>query len=171
MTQSSTSPPLLPSLLDRLTDEEPEKQVESRTRRTLSLQGLREVVLRDLAWLLNTNSLEATEDLEDYPFLADSVVNYGTPDLAGVEVSSLAPEQIERMIQQALVRFEPRILRNTVSIRAQKSPDHAEANSVTLEIEAEVWGQPLPQQLFLKTEIDLETGAVSVQESTRRSSG
>jgi len=48
---------LQPSLLDRLTDDEPDQEVESRERRVLSVRGLREGVLRDLAWLLNTTNL------------------------------------------------------------------------------------------------------------------
>ena len=46
---------LQPSLLDRLSDDEPDNAVEPRERRVLSLRTLREGVLRDLAWLLNTH--------------------------------------------------------------------------------------------------------------------
>jgi type VI secretion system protein ImpF len=58
---------LQPSLLDRLTDDEPDKQVESREQRVFSLARLREAVLRDVAWLLNTTNLEAGADLSAYP--------------------------------------------------------------------------------------------------------
>jgi type VI secretion system protein ImpF len=30
--------------------------------------------------------------------------------------------------------------------------------SISFEIEAELWAQPLPDHLFVKTEVDLETG-------------
>ena len=55
---------LQPSLLDRLTDDEPEKKQESREKRVVSLRRLREGVLRDLAWLLNTSNLAVLEDLD-----------------------------------------------------------------------------------------------------------
>ena len=42
---------LQPSLLDRLTDEEPGKAVEGPDKRVLSLTQLKSSVLRDLAWL------------------------------------------------------------------------------------------------------------------------
>src|ERR1700722_20338983 len=58
---------LQPSLLDRLTDESPESAAESRDRRVLSLQRLREVVRRDLSWLLNCVHMEASQDLSGLP--------------------------------------------------------------------------------------------------------
>lgn len=170
MTESTPRERLQPSLLDRLTDEHPEKKQESRDKRVLTVQRLREVVLRDLAWLLNTSSLDATDDLTNYPFVAESVLNYGTPDLTGITASSLVTEQLERMVKKALLRFEPRILSGSVKISAQPVTETSEQNTVALEIDAQVWGQPLPQQLFLRTEIDLETGDVNIRESPGRSS-
>ena len=35
-------------------------------------------------------------------------------------------------------------------------------NAMIFDIEAELWAQPLPLRLFLRTEIDLENGGVSV---------
>lgn len=48
---------LQPSLLDHLTDDEPAASQETRSPRVLSIQRLRESVLRDLGWLLNTTNL------------------------------------------------------------------------------------------------------------------
>jgi type VI secretion system protein ImpF len=58
---------LQPALLDRLTDDEPDRKVESREQRVLSVQRLKAALLRDLAWLLNTGHLETVQDLDDYP--------------------------------------------------------------------------------------------------------
>ena len=58
---------LQPSLLDRLTDDEPDKNVESRDRRVISLERLRECVMRDLGWLLNTGKLSQVQNLDAYP--------------------------------------------------------------------------------------------------------
>ena len=55
---------LFPSLLDRLSDDQPLEQKESRDRRVFSVSKLRAAVLRDLAWLLNTCHLAASEDLK-----------------------------------------------------------------------------------------------------------
>src|SRR3546814_8897676 len=64
------------SLLDRLADDEPEVTQESRERRVPSVQKLREVELRDLAWLFNAVNLTAVADLDDHPEIQHSVLNY-----------------------------------------------------------------------------------------------
>src|SRR6478609_4678955 len=80
---------LQPSLLDRLTDDEPERQVESRDKRVLSLDRLRAGVRRDLSWLFNTSHLASAQDLSAFPEAAASTINYGLPDLAGRTASSI----------------------------------------------------------------------------------
>jgi type VI secretion system protein ImpF len=69
---------LQPSLLDRLTDLEPEKKVEPRERRVLSMRALRQSVQRDLAWLLNANGLASVQDLTGYPYVATSCLSQST---------------------------------------------------------------------------------------------
>jgi len=153
---------LQPSLLDRLIDDEPQVQQESRDKRVMSLKRLREAVLRDLAWLMNTSDLGSTEDLRDFPLVGQSVLNYGLPALAGHTVSSVDLPAIERVLKQAILNFEPRILKNTLKVRVVVADDQMTHNAMSFLIEGELWAQPIPQRLFLKTEIDLETGSVTV---------
>ena len=94
---------LQPSLLDRLTDNEPEKTQESREQRVFAVTRLREAVLRDLAWLLNTTNLAAGQDLGAYPQVASSVLNYGIPDLSGMTVSGTDVAVLERALRQAII--------------------------------------------------------------------
>ena len=155
---------LQPSLLDRLTDDEPDKRVESRQQRVISIERLRQCVLRDLGWLLNTGNLSQTEDLQAHPQVARSVVNYGTPDLAGKIVSSAQVNDLTRAVRQAIWDFEPRILRDSVKVNALVDDTKMNNNTLTFEIEGVLWAQPTPLQLYLKTEIDLETGHAQVLE-------
>ena len=157
---------LQPSLLDRLTDDEPQRQVESRVDRAISVRQLRECVLRDLGWLMNTSRLDCTQDLSDYPEVARSVLNYGIRDLTGFTLSSVNSVDVERLIRQAILQFEPRLLPHTVRVRVTKNEETMSQNSLTFFIEGQLWAQPLPLQLFLKTEIDLEVGSVTVVEQT-----
>ena len=159
---------LQPSLLDRLTDSEPDKKQESRDKRVLSLSKLREGVIRDLAWLFNSGNLETTEDLSDYPHVARSVVNFGLPDLAGKTVSGLDVKAVEKLLKQIIQNFEPRILSNTLRINVSSQESAMSANALTFDIEGEMWAQPTPQRLFLRTEIDLESGAFAVREHNGR---
>lgn len=157
---------LQPSLLDRLTDDAPGEREESRDQRVLSPRRLKACVIRDLEWLLNTCDLDSVQDLSAHPQAADSVVNFGMPDLAGRTVSGLDVLTLERDLRRAIQRFEPRILRNTLSIRAVVDDREESRNAIRFDIQGELWGVPMPQQLYLKTRVDLESGEVRVAEAT-----
>ena len=153
---------LQPSLLDRLTDNEPELRQESREKRILSPGRLRESVRRDLTWLFNTPNLATMLDLTAYPQVADSVVNYGLPSLAGRTTSSVDIPEMERLLRQAIWTFEPRLNKNSIKVRLVADPALMSHNALSFSIEAELWAQPIPLRLFLKTEIDLEDGTAIV---------
>jgi type VI secretion system protein ImpF len=155
---------LQPSLLDRLTDDDRQQRQESREKRVLSPARLRECVRRDLTWLLNTTHLAALEDLEGQPEVQRSVLNYGMPDLAGRTASSVDVRALERLLIRVIADFEPRLLKSTVKVRIIADEQKMSHNAMCFDIEAELWAQPLPLRLFLRTEIDLETGGVSVSD-------
>jgi type VI secretion system protein ImpF len=161
MAELTTQERLQPSLLDRLVDDEPDRQQESRDRRVLSLPRLREAVLRDLAWLFNSRQLEISEDLSDYPLVAQSVLNFGMPDLTGVTVARLDSVALERQVRECILRFEPRLRRQTLKVRVLLAPDNYH-RSLEFQINGELLAKPISLPLFLKTEIDLETGAADV---------
>jgi type VI secretion system protein ImpF len=153
---------LQPSLLDRLTDDDPEQGIEARERRVLSMRSLREGVLRDLAWLLNTTNLLSCSDLPRLPHLANSVVNYGMPDMSGASLANMNSADLERAIRQAIWDFEPRLIRSSVVVRAASTQDSI--SKIMFEIEADMWAQPYPERLYLKTELDLDLAHVSLTE-------
>ena len=93
---------LQPSLLDRLSDDEPGTTQESRAMREFSLVRLRETVLRDLAWLLNTTNLASAQSLAAYPLVAESVLNFGVPELAGRMISTTDGVSLERALRQSI---------------------------------------------------------------------
>ena len=166
MAELSQKDRLQPSLLDRLVDDEPEKDVESREKRVLSLRQLRAAVLRDLAWLMNTSRLDSMQDLEPYPEVRRSVVNYGIPDLTGHTASSIDVKDLERMLRQAVLDYEPRLLRDSLRIKLEVNDDQMNHNAMTFNIEAQLWAQPAPLHILLRTELDLEAGEVVVTEAS-----
>lgn len=154
---------LQPSLLDRLTDHQPELEVEPRERRVLSMRGLREGVLRDLGWLLNTTNLASTGGLPALPHLHDSVLNYGLPDISGVSMAKMDTAMLARAIRQAIWDFEPRLIRPSVSVKAVAAQE--EMSKIVFEIQADLWAQPYPQRLYLKTELDLDLAQLQLVDS------
>ena len=161
---------LQPSLLDRLSDDEPGNAVESRERRVLSLRTLRNGVLRDLAWLLNATNLMSLSvvDTGNFPHVASSVLNYGVPDISGISLGSLNVNKLERGIRQAIWDFEPRLIRSTVKVRALAG-GQVDHNKLIFEIEADLWAQPYPERLYWKTELDLDRASVVLTETGSRS--
>ncbi|MFH1843615.1 MAG: type VI secretion system baseplate subunit TssE [bacterium] len=159
---------LQPSLLDRLTDEDPSQKSEAPEHRVLSMEALRQCVLRDLGWLFNTGDLDAIENLKDYPLVAESTLNYGIAHLAGTQKSSIEARDIERRLRQALVRFEPRILRDTVKVEFLVGEHGPSYNAITCYIEGMLWADPVPLHIFLKTEADLEMGTFAITEQAGR---
>lgn len=94
---------LQPSLLDRLTDDQRDQSQESRLDRVISPSRLRECVRRDLVWLFNTTNLSSLKsEINEYPLVAQSTLNYGLPDLAGHTVMSIDVVSIERLLRNAI---------------------------------------------------------------------
>ncbi len=169
---------LQPALLDRLRDDDPGNPQERRDQRVLSKQRLREAVLRDLTWLFNATRMEASVDLSRAPRVRHSVVNFGLPALSGRPASSLDIIALERSVREAIVDFEPRIIPSTLEVKALRQlnpgrvanvPSHLDVsrtdhNVIGVEIRGQLWAQPVPLELLVRTEIDLETGAVEVRD-------
>src|SRR5437899_8134839 len=145
---------LQPCLLDRLTDDEPKNSQESRAQRVISLQRYRQGVRRDLEWLFSASAHLPQEgqsafSIKDFPQAQHSVINFGTRHLFGLTTPNL--RDLERGLIDALYTFEPRILRNSLKVRVQM-----EGHIVTLDVEGELWASPLPEQLHIKTKLDLQ---------------
>jgi type VI secretion system protein ImpF len=163
---------LQPSLLDRLTDDEPDQKQEPRMKRVLSPSRLRECVRRDLGWLFNTSNLvDVVREVGDYPHVVRSVLNYGLPDFTGHTASSIDLRVLEALLRNAIWEFEPRLLRNSVQVTLAVDSAEMNHNAMTFSIEAELWAQPLPLRLFLRTDLDLETGEIEVKETNEAGSG
>ncbi len=165
MGQWSLKERLQPSLLDRLTDLQPEKKKESSSRQSMSQIEFKNAVIRDLGWLLNCTALNVTGELDDYPETIRSVINYGLPDLSGQTSSSVDIQQLERSVKRSISEFEPRIIRNSLVVKIRSNRDDMSHNSLVFEIEGAVFGQPSPFQVVLKSELDLECGEFKVREN------
>ena len=153
---------LQPALLDRLTDNNPESNVEARGERVIDIDRLRDIIRRDLSWLVNTNNLESQIDAERFPQATDSVINYGVLEVAGDFSTEERVQRIRTSMQRAIERFEPRIREGTLDIRLREDA-HGSGPMVVFDIVAEMWAQPLPLDLYLRSEVDVTTGELHLQ--------
>jgi len=149
MTGSAASQRLRPSLLDRLTDQNPERQVESVRDRTVDDTELHELVRRDLTWLFNTTHMASSRDFSEHPEVARSVLNFGIPDLTGRMLSSIDMQQLESCVLLALQHFEPRLVPDSIRVSARAGNDSFGTTALIFDIEGELWAEPLPLMLYL----------------------
>jgi type VI secretion system protein ImpF len=153
---------LQPCLLDRLTDDEPAKREESRNQRIVSLQRYKVGVLRDLDWLFNASGHFPEEQVgeltfSDFEEVFRSVLNFGIRQLYG----RLAPDidEIEKQLFDAITVFEPRINRNTLKVKAT-----LKRQLLSFDITGELWVYPIPERLFIRTQLDLESSECTTKE-------
>lgn len=141
-------------------------QLESADRRAMSMRRLREAVLRDLGWLLNACGIDDVVDLERYPEVRRSVINFGLRSQAGRNISSLDPQDVARRLRDSIAYFEPRL--SQIRVVPEAREDVSGVMTLSFLVEAELWGQPVAQHLSLRTSIDIETGDVVVGERGAR---
>lgn len=171
---------LQPALLDRLTDDKPLETVEPLESRVMSKTQLRRAVLRDLGRLFEATCLERGSDLARFPYARRSVINFGLPSLSGHVKSLLEAVDIERAIRQAILDFEPRILSESLQVKvlpeASELGEFDQHVGLSMEIHFQLWAQPVPLELLIRTEIDRDSGKAqlagpeyedAIQERTR----
>jgi type VI secretion system protein ImpF len=100
------------------------------------------------------------------PHVASSVLNFGLPDMSGASLAGMNTGDLERAIRQAIWDFEPRLIRSSVSVKAL--PTSSSITRITFEIEADMWAQPYPERLYIKTELDLDQAHISLAEASGR---
>lgn len=162
MSDKTITERLQPSLLDRLTDDDPSEKKEHRDSRVIDMKRLREIIQRDLAWLLNTSDNHGMIDPERYPYTAGSVLNYGIREVAGEYSSVERAELIRKSILKAIQDFEPRIHPGSVDVDLRVGTDQRQT-IVTYDIRADMWAQPMPLELYLRSEVDVTTGQLDLQ--------
>jgi type VI secretion system protein ImpF len=143
----------------------PNSAPEAAERRLISMRRLRESVYRDLGWLFNTSNLEGTEaDLQLYPEVQRSVLNFGLMSLTGEAATSVDPQRAARSIAEAIRAFEPRL--SHVTVVPELSASRMDIRTLSFKIDAELWGRPAPQHLVLRTRLDVDSGDLTVTEAS-----
>jgi type VI secretion system protein ImpF len=131
--------------------------------RVISMRQLRESVLRDLAWLLSTSSYDTDHSLAAWPEVQRSVFNFGLPSIAGQRIAGFDGAAAAARLQRAIEIFEPRL--SHVQVTSESESGSVDRNALVFRVEAELWGQPTPQRLLLRTQIDIESADVVVTDA------
>ncbi len=146
---------LMPSLLDRLIDPEP----ESKSRRGYTVEQMFLAVQRDLEDLLNTRQTHIGLP-EEFVELHHSIYGYGLPDLTSLNaITSTQRAEIGRVIERMIEQFEPRL--RDVQARMIDGGGGLE-RTVRFHIDARLCLDPAPEVAF-DTILELTTGHYAVR--------
>jgi type VI secretion system protein ImpF len=152
--------PLLPSVLDRLIDLEPETGRELPWGRNQTLRELKQAVRRDLENLLNTRRrcVPWPRQMQE---LEKSLVNYGLPDLTGAPVGSAKErDEFRRTVQATIAKYERRLKNLDVRlVDVTEAPDRA----IRFQIDAVLWAEPAPEPIHFDSTLRLTTGTFEVK--------
>jgi type VI secretion system protein ImpF len=149
-----------PSLIDRLTDEDPRSSADPRTTYAESLRQFKFTVQRDLEWLLNTRRIPdaVPEELEE---VSRSVYNFGVPDITSLSRDSIpARKKLLRQVEDALTLFEPRLTDIRISLVEMDVEDRR--RELRFVVEATLRLDPTPEQVLFDTVLQFSSGQYAV---------
>jgi type VI secretion system protein ImpF len=143
--------PLLPSVLDRLLDSDPDARRDAPKSRGQHLAALRRAVRRDLEALLNTRQrcLSWPDDLKE---LDQSLLSYGIRDFASLNLGTDA-ERVAfcQDVEDVIRRSEPRFV--SVSVTLLKNQDAVD-RTMRFRIEALMYADPAPEAIVFDSFVD-----------------
>ncbi len=151
---------LVPSILDRLLDEQPEVSREPADRRQQSVRELEMAVARDLEALLNTRQETIEELPAEYLEVGRSLVTYGLPDFTTCSLT-IDDDRIRvlRSIERTIARFEPRLQRVRVQLDTPRNHDRG----LRFRIDALLRVDPSPEPVTFDAVLQLNTQQYVVQ--------
>lgn len=153
---------LRPSILDRLLDDEPHLATEVAPASHQHLAQLRASVRRDLENLLNTRHrlIAPPDDLRE---VGISLMNYGLPDLATVNIINLDKRKdFIRDLEMLLKTYEPRF--KSVKVRTLDSGERSD-RTLRFRIDATLYADPAPETVIFDSVLDPVSRSVNVEES------
>jgi len=152
---------LRPSILDRLFDDEPEIKNDVDIGQHQKLKQLRSSVRRDLENLMNAR-YRVMEPGEEYEELNKSLLNYGLPDLATINITDLDKrKEFTFKMEKILKEFEPRF--KDVNVSYLENTDNTD-RTLRFRIDATLYADPSPEVVVFDSILEPVTRSISIEE-------
>lgn len=145
-----------------LRDESGERVLSSRrtaARAAITESMLRREVARDLDSLVNTIALESSEDLEPFEYARRSIINHGLPDIAHRSIDEISVNDVGHEIVNALMNFEPRLVKETVKVRRDEEVEDLRVRFV---VRADLACYPLHVPIEFIADVEVDTGKIMI---------
>lgn len=152
--------PLVPSVLDRLVDFEPDVKTEPNRSRNQILREMKQSVRRDLENLLNTR-VRCVPWPPGLTELKQSLVNYGIPDLSAAALGSdRERKEFCRVLKSIINQYERRLRKLEVRLAEKSEPTD---RTFRFQIDAVLQVEPAPEPITFDSSLSLSTGAFEVK--------
>jgi type VI secretion system protein ImpF len=153
-------PTVRQSVLDRLIDKELELRADPPLNWSKSVAQLRQSVLRDVGWLLNTRRIIRAAPAH-LPQLAASVYNYGLPDITShSRDADETPTLLARQIEECISQFEPRLTAIQVTVR--NDYDTSSSHRIRFSVDALLKMEPDPERILFDTVLEVTSGEFQI---------
>jgi type VI secretion system protein ImpF len=158
MARPKTPEILRASIFDRLAGTGGPKRSDG----AVGLRELQAAVTRDLEWLLNSRCWWPG-DIAGLEESSRSHLAYGIPDLTRYSWASEEDSRtVARQIEDVIKVFEPRLVPRSIKVALLGRESPADFR-VRLRIDATLHAEPYTERVAFDTEVDLDTGLMSVR--------
>jgi type VI secretion system protein ImpF len=149
---------ILPTVLDRLIDNDPDNIQEPSQDKFISIRQIKAYVIRDLENMLNTRRhiFDAPAGFKE---VESSLFAYGLTDFTSQNPGNISIRKaIKQDIEKTISRFEPRLRNVNVVVEAE-----SKANSLRFRINALLVAEPETEPVSFDTFFDINRGEYTVK--------
>ena len=149
---------IIPSLLDRLIDNDPDLSKETAQDRYLDIRQIKAQVVRDLENLLNTRR-HIFDPPDEFREVNESLFTYGVNDFISQNPGNISVRKaIKQDLEKVIARFEPRLKNVSVVVEGDSM-----VNSLRFRINAMLVVEPESEPVSFDTFFDVNRGEYTVK--------
>lgn len=160
MAEISAEQTVVLSILNRLQDDEPNLPRDPPKTQSEAISDLKQMIRQDLENLLNCRrrGMAWPAHLSE---LAKSLVNYGLPDLTGLDTGTAeSREGLRRTLELVIRTFEPRF--KAVRVRMLDNTDPLD-RTLRFRVDATVRVDPVPEPVIYDSTVDPVVGSLEIR--------
>jgi type VI secretion system protein ImpF len=151
---------IIPSVLDRLIDNDPDLSKEAGQDRYLDIKQIKAQVVRDLENLLNTRR-HIFDPPDGFREVSESLFTYGVTDFTSQNPGNISVRKaVKQDLEKVIGRFEPRLKNVSVIVEGDSM-----VNSIRFRINAMLVVEPESEPVSFDTYFDINRGEYAVRSS------
>jgi type VI secretion system protein ImpF len=106
-------------------------------------------------------SMESDGEIDEFPEVRKSILNFGCPDIAHRTIDEARLSEIREELEAALMRYEPRLSRESISVSRDESVDRVELR-IRYTVHADLFCNPVNVPVEFFADVECDTGKITV---------